>query len=72
MIEDIKKMQLRLGRDMKELTTMLDTTLATIPEEGMEKVKEARADMRLVVNSIKKGQSDVANQIIEKYANSNR
>ena len=65
-------MQLRLGRDMKELTTMLDTTLATIPEEGMEKVKEARADMRLVVNSIKKGQSDVANQIIEKYANSNR
>jgi hypothetical protein len=72
MIEDIKKMQLRLGRDMKELTTMLDTTLASIPEEGMEKVKEARLDMAEVLNSIKKGQSDVANKIIDKYANSNR
>jgi hypothetical protein len=72
MIEDIKKMQLRLGRDMKELTTMLDTTLASIPEDGMEKVKEARLDMAEVLNSIKKGQSDVANKIIDKYANPNR
>jgi len=72
MIEDIKKMQLRLGRDMKELTKMLDTTLASIPEDGMEKVKEARLDMAEVLNSIKKGQSDVANKIIDKYANFNR
>jgi hypothetical protein len=72
MIDDIKKMQLRLGQDVKDLSTMLDTTLATIPPEGMEKVKEARADMAEVLNSIKKGDSDVANKIIAKYANSNR
>lgn len=72
MIEDIKKMQLRLGQDIKDLTIMLDTTLASMPPENMDKVKEARADMAEVLNSIKKGDTSVANKIIKKYANSNR
>lgn len=65
-------MQLRLGQDIKDLTIMLDTTLASMPPENMDKVKEARADMAEVLNSIKKGDTSVANKIIEKYANSNR
>ena len=72
MIEDIKKIQLRLGKDIKRLAVIMDTTLANIPQEGMDKVKEARADMAEVLNSIKKGDSEVANKIIRKYANSNR
>ena len=72
MIEDIKKIQLRLGKDIKRLAVIMDTTLANIPQEGMDKVKEARADMAEVLNSINKGDSEVANKIIGKYANSNR
>lgn len=71
MINDIKKIQSRLGKDLKDLTRMLDATLATIPED-MEEISESRADMQRVINSIKTGDTDVTNEILKKYANFNR
>ena len=72
MINDIKKIQSRLGKDLKDLTRMLDATLATIPEDNMEEISESRADMQRVINSIKTGDTDVTNEILKKYANFNR
>ena len=72
MIDDIKKIQLRLGKDVKDLTRMLDAHLATIPEEGQEVVKESRADMQQLLKSIKDGDQDTPNKILKKYANIRR
>ena len=72
MINDINKIKARLGGDLKSLTKMLDATLATVPKEGMDQMAEVRGDMQKVINSIKKGDSGVSEQIIKKYANSQR
>ena len=72
MINDIKKIQSRLGKDLNSLTRMLDTTLAQLPEESLKEVSEVRGDMQRVLNGIKSGDTDVANEIIKKYGNSSR
>lgn len=69
MINDVKNIQANLGKNLKELTRILDTTLAQIPEEHMDEIGKVRADMQKVINSIKSGDSDVSSEIIKKYGN---
>jgi hypothetical protein len=72
MIGEIKKIQARLGKDLKDITRVLDATISQIPEDQLVEVNEVRADIQKAVNSIKSGDSNVSSEILKKYGNSSR
>ena len=72
MIDDIKKIQINLGKNFNDLKRIMDSYLNELPEEAQKKINPIRTDINKIMKEVKNGNVDAINKITDKYANISR
>lgn len=72
MHEDIKEMTKILQKQLLKIDVLKNKAIEQLSEEKRKEISPITEDMAVAMNAIKQGKSEKLNELLNKYAGSNR